>query len=99
MSDTGSHTGSDGERPVVEFGTCWAKVHYRRDVTERDRAAISTAAYGTPVTSEELALAIGNDIREMHGLPAVSYITNSADWARELAAAHAILASFKVYRS
>lgn len=29
--------------PWVEYGACWAKVHFRRDITDRDRAALAVA--------------------------------------------------------
>lgn len=33
----------DHEAPMIEFGSCWAKVHYKRNVTELDRARLASA--------------------------------------------------------
>ena len=31
------------DKPFIEFGACWAKVHFPRDVTEQDRANLLAA--------------------------------------------------------
>ncbi|MGY3527242.1 Lar family restriction alleviation protein [Bradyrhizobium sp. USDA 4452] len=36
----------DGSEAFIEFGTGWAKVHYRREVTEQDRASLAAAVSG-----------------------------------------------------
>lgn len=42
----------ENEGPFIEFGIGWAKIHFRRDVTDQDRAnleaAISNSADGWP---------------------------------------------------
>ncbi|WP_448043779.1 hypothetical protein [Bradyrhizobium liaoningense] len=32
-----------GSEPWIEYGACWAKVHFPRDVTDQDRAALAVA--------------------------------------------------------
>lgn len=43
--DVETHTGASpesGPGPLVEYGDGWAKVHFRRKVTERDRDVLAS---------------------------------------------------------
>jgi len=36
-------SGEDQPKPLIEFGVGWAKIHFKREVTERDRANLTAA--------------------------------------------------------
>jgi hypothetical protein len=36
-------SGEDQPTPLIEFGVGWAKIHFKREVTERDRANLTAA--------------------------------------------------------
>jgi len=38
------HVPTENSKPFVEFGTGWAKVHFRREVTDQDRELLTAVA-------------------------------------------------------
>ncbi len=40
------------DEPFIEFGVGWAKVHFRRELTEQDRANLLAAVSTPPDTSD-----------------------------------------------
>lgn len=45
--------------PLVEFGTGWAKIHFRRELTDQDRAHVRAAALPVPAGREEFGKLAG----------------------------------------